>query len=217
MSTPHLIDTQTLNPSAELKGSVSSYVVVKRLFDFSLILVFSPFIIPLMIITAILIKLESNGPIFFSQKRVGRYVKEFTILKFRSMTTDSEKDGSQFACAGDARVTRLGRFTRRMRIDELPQLWNILRGEMSLIGPRPEQVVFVKEFEQTIVNYNSRHNVLPGITGLAQIEQGYVDDANGTRTKLKYDLYYIENISFLMDMRIVFQTLYTMSTGFGAR
>ena len=133
------------------------------------------------------------------------------------MTNDSEKNGSQFAQAGDMRVTRLGRFIRKMRIDELPQLWNVLRGDMSLIGPRPEQVVFVKEFEKTIPNYNNRHAVLPGITGLAQIKQGYVDDAEGTRTKLQYDLYYIDNLSFFMDMHIVFKTLYTMATGFGAR
>ena len=217
MSNPKVIDTQSFDTTNSVRGSTTYYIVAKRLFDLSLILVFSPVIALVMIITAILIKMESNDPILFVQKRVGLHGKVFNIFKFRSMTTDSEKHGSQFAEAGDARITKLGHFIRKMRIDELPQLWNVLRGEMSLIGPRPEQVVFVQEFEKTILNYNSRHNVLPGITGLAQIEQGYVDDANGTRTKLKYDLYYIENISFLMDMRIVFQTLYTMSTGFGAR
>jgi len=216
MSAPKLIDTQTLATTAT-PNTGSAYIAIKRLFDLSLIVAFLPIIIPVMLITAILIKIESNDPILFWQKRVGKGGKIFNIVKFRSMTTDSEQHGSQFAEAGDARVTKLGRFIRKMRIDELPQLWNILRGEMSLIGPRPEQVVFVEEFEKTILNYNSRHAVLPGITGLAQIEQGYVDDANGTRTKLKYDLYYIDNISFLMDMRIVFQTLYTMGTGFGAR
>jgi len=217
MSNPKVIDPQTLNTTKPVAGSIASYVVAKRLFDLSLILVFSPIIVLVMIVTAILIKIESNDPILFVQQRVGLHGKVFNLFKFRSMTTDSEKHGSQFAAADDARITKLGHFIRKMRIDELPQLWNVLRGEMSLIGPRPEQVVFVQEFEKTISNYNSRHNVLPGITGLAQIEQGYVDDANGTRTKLKYDLYYIDNISFLMDMRIVFQTLYTMSTGFGAR
>jgi len=217
MSNPKVIDTKILDTSSPTVDSISSYIVAKRLFDLSLILLFSPIIALVMVVTAVLIKLESNDPILFWQKRVGMHGKVFNIVKFRSMTTDSEKHGSQFAETGDARITKLGHFIRKMRIDELPQLWNVLRGEMSLIGPRPEQVVFVKEFEKTISNYGNRHNVLPGITGLAQIEQGYVDDANGTRTKLKYDLYYIENISFLMDMRIVFQTLYTMSTGFGAR
>jgi lipopolysaccharide/colanic/teichoic acid biosynthesis glycosyltransferase len=99
----------------------------------------------------------------------------------------------------------------------LPQLWNIIRGEMSLIGPRPEQVIFVDHFNQSIPNYAKRHAVLPGITGLAQTEQGYVDSDDGTRAKLKFDLYYIDNMSFKLDMRIVFQTLYTMATGFGAR
>ena len=217
MSNPKMIDIQNLNSNNSLSNSNSSYMVAKRLFDLSLILVFSPIIILVMLVTAILIKLESNDPILFWQKRVGLHGKVFNMVKFRSMTTDSEKKGSQFAEEGDARITKLGRFIRKMRIDELPQLWNVIRGDMSLIGPRPEQVAFVKEFEKTIYNYSRRHNVLPGITGLAQIEQGYVDDANGTRTKLKYDLYYIENISFLMDIRIALQTLYTMSTGFGAR
>ncbi len=217
MSNPKMIDIQNLNSNNSLSNSNSSYMVAKRLFDLSLILVFSPIIILVMLVTAILIKLESNDPILFWQKRVGLHGKVFNMVKFRSMTTDSEKKGSQFAEEGDVRITKLGRFIRKMRIDELPQLWNVIRGDMSLIGPRPEQVAFVKEFEKTIYNYSRRHNVLPGITGLAQIEQGYVDDANGTRTKLKYDLYYIENISFLMDIRIALQTLYTMSTGFGAR
>lgn len=206
------INTNTLNHAVD-----SSYLVTKRLFDLTLITLFAPIILPIMFITAVLIRLESSGPILFWQQRVGAQGEAFNMVKFRSMTTDSEQHGSQFARAGDARVTRLGKFIRKMRIDELPQLWNVIRGEMSLIGPRPEQVVFVKEFERTIPNYTDRHNVLPGITGLAQIEQGYVDDANGTQVKLKYDLYYIDNLSFLMDIRIAFQTLHTMATGFGAR
>jgi lipopolysaccharide/colanic/teichoic acid biosynthesis glycosyltransferase len=218
MSVPNTIDTSALESANNLNISDSSYIISKRLFDIALILFFAPIIIPIMLLTAILIKLEEpKASIFFWQKRVGAQGKAFNMIKFRSMTTDSEQHGSQFAQAGDKRVTRLGRFTRKMRIDELPQLWNIIRGEMSLIGPRPEQVVFVEEFSKTIPNYGDRHHVLPGITGLAQVKQGYVDDANGTRTKLAYDLYYIENISFLMDIRIALQTLHTMATGFGAR
>jgi lipopolysaccharide/colanic/teichoic acid biosynthesis glycosyltransferase len=171
-----------------------------------------------MLLTALLIKIEEpTAAIFFWQQRVGAQGKVFNMIKFRSMTTNSEQQGSQFAQANDARVTRLGHFIRKMRIDELPQLWNIIRGEMSLIGPRPEQVTFVEKFNKTIPNYHHRHYVLPGITGLAQIKQGYVDDINGTRTKLSYDLYYIENLSFVMDLRIALQTLHTMATGFGAR
>jgi lipopolysaccharide/colanic/teichoic acid biosynthesis glycosyltransferase len=218
MSIPKTINTQTLNPKKELNTPISSYIVSKRLFDLVLILVFSPFIVPIMLLTALLIKIEEpNATIFFWQQRVGAQNKPFNMLKFRSMTRHSEKNGSQFAQIDDARITRLGCFTRKMRIDELPQLWNILRGEMSLIGPRPEQVAFVKTFEKTIPNYQQRHDVLPGITGLAQVKQGYVDDTKGTQTKLSYDLYYIKHMSFLMDIRITLQTLLTMMMGFGAR
>ncbi len=150
MSNPKTIDIQNLDSNNPLSNSSSSYIVAKRLFDLSLILVFSPIIILVMLTTAILIKLESNDPILFWQKRVGLHGKVFNMVKFRSMTTDSEKKGSQFAEEGDARITKLGRFIRKMRIDELPQLWNVIRGEMSLIGPRPEQVVFVKELKDDL-------------------------------------------------------------------
>ncbi len=219
MSIPENIDRYDLDSTAPttLAGSVSAYVPFKRILDLSLIVVFSPIIIPIMVVTAILIKIESRGPVFFWQKRVGVHGKVFNMLKFRSMTTDSEKEGSKFAQNGDKRVTRFGRIMRKMRIDEIPQLWNIIHGDMSLIGPRPEQVAFVEKFEKAIPKYSARHIVRPGITGLAQVEQGYVDDENGTRTKLVYDLHYIENLSFKMDMEIVGKTIYTMATGFGAR
>jgi len=220
MSAPQNINKHSLNSTDPIKvvnPTINSRITVKRCFDIGLILLFSPIIVPIMLITAVIIRLQSHGPIFFWQKRVGYEGKVFNMVKFRSMSTDSEKDGSQFAEDGDARITRFGQFIRKMRIDELPQLWNILRGEMSLIGPRPEQVTFVEEYKITIPNYMDRHQVLPGITGLAQIKQGYVDDTEGTRTKLKYDLFYIKNMSFKLDMYIVFQTIYTMATGFGAR
>lgn len=219
MSIPKYIYTDDLDSNAPstLSGPVTPYVVFKRLFDLGLIVVFSPVIIPLMIVTAIIIKLESRGSVFFWQKRVGVHGKVFNMLKFRSMTTDSEKEGSQFAQNGDKRVTRFGRFIRKVRIDEVPQLWNIIQGDMSLIGPRPEQVSFVEQYEKAIPNYARRHVVRPGITGLAQVEQGYVDDESGTRTKLIYDLHYIDHLSFKMDMGIVWKTIYTMATGFGAR
>lgn len=219
MSAPENIKKQYLDSKKPLSvvNPTSPYISIKHWFDIALIVVLSPIIIPIMLITAAFIKLESNDAIFFWQKRVGSHGKIFNMLKFRSMVTDSEKDGSQFAKTGDARITRFGHFIRKMRIDELPQLWNILRGEMSLIGPRPEQVRFVEEYKKTIPDYMNRHQVRPGITGLAQITQGYVDDAEGTRIKLEHDLYYIKNISFKMDMQIIFKTLYTMATGFGAR
>jgi len=219
MSVPKFIDRHDLDSTAPstLAGPVTAYVLFKRVLDLALIVIFSPIIIPLMLVTAVIIKLESKGPIFFWQQRVGLHGKSFNMLKFRSMTIDSEDAGSQFAQNDDKRVTSFGRIIRKMRIDEIPQLWNIIRGDMSLIGPRPEQVSFVEKFEKTIPRYSSRHIVRPGITGLAQVEQGYVDDENGTRTKLIYDLHYIENLSFKMDMKIIGKTIYTMATGFGAR
>lgn len=219
MSVPKYINTYDLDSTAPstLAGPVTTYVLFKRLLDLGLIVAFSPVIIPLIIVTAIIIKLESRGPVFFWQKRVGVHGKVFNMLKFRSMTADSEKEGYQFAQNGDKRVTRFGRFMRKMRVDEVPQLWNIIHGDMSLIGPRPEQVPFVEKFEKAIPRYASRHVVRPGITGLAQVEQGYVDDEDGTRTKLIYDLHYIDHLSFKMDMEIVGKTIYTMATGFGAR
>jgi len=219
MSAPENIKKQYLDSKKPLDvvNPTSPYMNIKHWFDIALIIVLSPIIITIMLTTAIIIKLESQGPIFFWQKRVGSHGKVFNMLKFRSMITDSEKEGSQFAKTRDTRITRFGHFIRKMRIDELPQLWNVLRGEMSLIGPRPEQVKFVEDYKKTIPNYMNRHQVRPGITGLAQITQGYVDDDEGTRIKLEHDLYYIKNISFKMDMQIVFKTLYTMATGFGAR
>ena len=193
------------------------YLTIKRIIDIVMIIATLPVTIPVLLITALLIKLESKGPVFFWQERVGTFGKPFNMLKLRSMTTDSEKEGSQFASSTDKRVTKVGRVIRKMRIDEIPQLWNVLKGEMSIIGPRPEQVSFVNKFNKSIPNYSDRHVVAPGITGLAQTVQGYVDDENGTVVKLKYDLEYIKNMSFIMDMKIVYRTIYTIMTGFGAR
>ena len=193
------------------------YLSTKRTLDLVVIAAVLPFVAVIMAITAVAIKLESSGSVFFWQKRVGMDGKTFNMMKFRSMTSDSEAKGSQFAQSNDMRVTRIGKFIRKFRIDELPQLWNVVKGDMSIIGPRPEQESFVNEFNQTIPNYRMRHLVRPGITGLAQTEQGYVADANGTVTKLKYDLYYIKNISFMTDFQISLKTIYTILTGFGAR
>jgi UDP-GalNAc:undecaprenyl-phosphate GalNAc-1-phosphate transferase len=170
-----------------------------------------------MLLTALAVKLESPGPVLFWQERVGAGGKTFRMVKFRSMRTDSEARGARFATDGDDRVTRIGRFLRRSRIDELPQYWNILKGEMSLIGPRPEQVSFVRQFEQEIPFYAYRHLVKPGITGWAQVNQGYAASVHETRGKLEHDLYYIKHFSFWLDALIVFGTIRTVLTGFGAR
>lgn len=193
------------------------YLSTKRAIDLIAIVLVLPLVIAIAVITAVAIKLESRGAVFFWQKRVGMNGKVFNMLKFRSMTSDSEKNGSQFAQSNDMRVTRVGKFIRKFRVDEIPQLWNVVKGEMSIIGPRPEQESFVNEFNETIPNYALRHMVMPGITGLAQTEQGYVADAEATITKLEYDLYYIKNMSLLTDAQITFKTIYTILTGFGAR
>lgn len=195
----------------------NSYLSIKRALDLMTIMVVLPIAVPIMVTTAIIIKLDSSGPIFFWQKRVGMNGKVFNMLKFRSMTTNSEQYGSHFAQSNDSRVTHIGKIIRKFRIDELPQFWNVAKGDMSIIGPRPEQESFVNEFNRTIPNYSMRHLVRPGITGLAQTEQGYVGDQNGTVTKLMYDLYYIKNLSFMTDFQISLKTIYTVLTGFGAR
>ena len=133
------------------------------------------------------------------------------------MTQDSEKDGAKMASVGDMRVTRVGKFIRKVRIDELPQFFNILKGDMSLIGPRPEQKVFVDDFEDKIPFYNYRHIVKPGISGWAQVMHGYAANADETQVKVEYDFYYIKHFSFTLDVLIFFKTIKTMLTGFGAR
>lgn len=193
------------------------YMGIKRFLDTLLIIATFPITLPIMLITAVAVKLESEGPALFIQNRVGKGGKEFRIYKFRSMCKDSEKEGAQFASAGDMRVTRIGKFIRKTRIDELPQFFNVLKGDMSLIGPRPEQKFFVDQFEKEIPFYNYRHIVRPGISGWAQVVHGYAADADETRVKIEHDFYYIKNFSLSLDVLIVFKTLKTMLTGFGAR
>lgn len=193
------------------------YSLIKRVIDISLIVLTFPITLPIMAITAVAIRLESEGGAMFIQNRVGQGGKEFRIYKFRSMCKDSEKDGAQFASSGDMRVTRIGKFIRKTRIDELPQFFNVLKGDMSLIGPRPEQKAFVDKFEEEIPFYNYRHIVKPGISGWAQVVHGYAADVDDTRVKVEHDFYYIKNFSLWLDILIIFKTLKTMLTGFGAR
>ncbi|KDD80160.1 hypothetical protein HPS41_04105 [Glaesserella parasuis ST4-1] len=203
-------DLGTLQPSG-------IYQIIKRVIDVIAVLVTLPITICIMLITAIAIRLESKGNVLFIQKRVGQGGKEFNLYKFRSMCQDSEKDGAKFATTNDMRITKVGKFIRKTRIDELPQFFNVLKGDMSLIGPRPEQKVFVDKFIKEIPFYNYRHIVKPGISGWAQVIQGYTADVNDTKVKLQYDLYYIKNFSIWLDILIVFKTIKTMLTGFGAR
>lgn len=195
----------------------SFYVFFKRCFDLTGVVLTAPLTLPIMLLTAIAVKLDSPGPALFIQNRVGQGDKDYRIYKFRSMCRDSEKDGARLAQADDMRVTRVGRIIRKTRLDELPQFYNVLKGEMSLIGPRPEQRAFVKQFEKEIPFYVYRHVVKPGITGWAQVVQGYASDADDTRIKLQHDFYYIKYFSLWLDILIVFKTIKTIFTGFGAR
>jgi lipopolysaccharide/colanic/teichoic acid biosynthesis glycosyltransferase len=167
---------------------------------------------------AIGVKLSSQGPVLYRQRRVGKNGEVFVLYKFRSMRCDAESEtGAVWATPDDPRVTGFGKFIRRVRLDELPQLWNVLRGEMSLVGPRPERPEFVKTLAEQIPYYRQRHCVKPGITGWAQVNHKYGDTLEDTVTKLEYDLYYIKNISPSLDLYIVFNTLKTMILTRGAQ
>jgi exopolysaccharide biosynthesis polyprenyl glycosylphosphotransferase len=189
----------------------------KRLVESLLIALSVPLWVPLIMIVAIAVKVESKGPAFFTQKRIGQGGKEFTMYKIRSMCIDSECSGARFAGENDPRITKIGKFIRKMRIDELPQFLNVLKGDMALIGPRPEQATFAEEFEKKIPLYSYRHIVKPGITGWAQVTHGYAADEDETREKLAHDFYYVKNFSLWLDLDIIFKTIKTMLTGFGAR
>ncbi len=178
----------------------------KRLFDIVLAVSGLILLAPFVPIIALLIKLTSNGPVIFSQERVGRYGLEFPVYKFRTMERDAERLSGPVRSSGksDTRLTRVGRWLRLFRIDELPQFWNVLRGEMSLVGPRPERPSFVENFQRTTPSYARRHDVRPGITGLAQVCGGYHTDA---RDKLRFDLIYVSHHSVWYDVKILFRTI----------
>jgi exopolysaccharide biosynthesis polyprenyl glycosylphosphotransferase len=172
--------------------------------------------LPVAILTAILIKLDSRGPIFYKQERVGKAGHTFNVIKFRSMKTDAEADGKPiWATTNDERTTRVGKIIRKLRIDEIPQFWNILKGEMSFVGPRPERPHFVQQLAKEIPYFEHRHLVSPGLTGWAQIKYPYGASVDDAIQKLQYDLYYIKNQSLTLDMVIVFDTVKTVLFGKG--
>lgn len=164
-------------------------------------------LLPLMVFIGFLVGLSSGFPIIYSQKRVGHLGKEFTLYKFRSMRNDAEKDGAKWASPGDTRVTKFGSFLRKTRLDELPQLINVLKGEMSFIGPRPERPEFVQKLNEAIPFYNERHLVKPGLTGWAQVSYRYGMNENDALKKLQFDLYYIKNRSFVLELAIILKTI----------
>lgn len=216
------VDLDTLNPSWLIfsDGFSSARIfssMAKRAFDIvaSLLLLAATF--PIILLFALLVKLDSRGPAFFRQQRVGLYGQNFTLVKLRSMRTDAEKDGAKWASKNDARVTRIGRFIRKVRIDELPQVWTVLKGEMSFVGPRPEVPKFVDDLDDKLPFYAERHMVKPGITGWAQINYPYGASIEDARQKLEYDLYYAKNYTPFLDLLILLQTLRVVLWPEGAR
>jgi len=206
----------SLNPNdvfLRLKGSIDVLCALAAI----------TILLPIMAVVAVTIKLDSPGPALFRQQRVGFRAKPFTVYKFRTMRVApapaSSEDARQQAMTleNDPRITRLGAFLRRSRLDELPQLFNILKGEMSLIGPRPEAVALSQWYEKEIPFYHYRHIIKPGVTGWAQVNQGHVADVHEVREKLHLDFYYVKNFSFWLDVLIILRTIQTMITGSGAR
>ena len=194
-------------------STAGGYDAGKRVIDIFAASVGLLLTLPFCPLVAALIKWDSPGPILYSQKRVGRHGREFTIYKFRTMRTDAEANGAQWASVGDNRVTRLGRFLRKSRIDEIPQFWNILRGDMSLVGPRPERPEFVADLSKRIPHYRQRHLLQPGLTGWAQINYRYGASIEDAHRKLCYDLYYLKNRSLELDAAIMIRTIGTICLG----
>lgn len=192
--------------------------VVKRVVDVVASLTLLVATAPVMLLTMLLIAIDSPGPIFYRQRRVGLDGKPFDVVKFRSMRADAEQDGEpRWASAVDDRITRVGRVIRLVRIDELPQLFNVLKGEMSLVGPRPERPFFVETLTQDIPYYAVRHSVKPGVTGWAQVRYAYGGSFDDAKQKLQYDLYYVKNHTLFLDLLIMFETITVVATGKGAR
>lgn len=191
--------------------------IVKRGFDMVMASIGLILAAPLMALTALAIRLDSPGPTFYRQERVGKGGNVFTLWKFRSMRVDAERDMPVWAADADDRVTRVGRVIRFTRLDELPQLWNVLRGEMSLVGPRPERPFFVEQLAAQIPFYNTRHVVQPGITGWAQVKYRYGSSVEDAMEKLRYDLYYIKHLSIGFDLTILIDTVKVVLFGKGAK
>jgi sugar transferase (PEP-CTERM system associated) len=191
--------------------------VYKRCIDMILSLLGILLTAPLFPLIALAIKVDSPGPLFFTQVRVGSGEVPFVLYKFRSMSQDAERDGAVWALKDDARVTRVGRILRDYRIDELPQLFNVLKGDMSFIGPRPERPEFVESLKKEILYYSKRHTIKPGLTGWAQVRYPYGATVEDALEKLRFDLYYIKNVSFLLDSQIIFETMKVVLFGRGGR
>jgi len=201
------INTELLRPWEE---------IIKRGYDFVFSLIVLLAGLPIWLLIAVILKIESRGPVFYRQERVGKDGKSFVIIKFRSMVENAEKHGPQWASVNDPRVTRFGKFLRRTHLDEVPQFWNVLKGEMSLVGPRPERPLFVDKFSALIPYYKRRLLVRPGITGWWQVNYTtYMESIEEIENRLKDDFYYIENISFKLDIEIIIRTVFLVIKGHG--
>jgi lipopolysaccharide/colanic/teichoic acid biosynthesis glycosyltransferase len=197
---------------------VARWLPGKRLADIVFTVLTSPIWIPVALLVALYVRIaDPSGPVLFKQERVGLEGQTFTMYKFRTMRPDAEDNGPSFARPDDPRLIRGGAFLRKSRLDELPQLINVLKGDMSLVGPRAEQVPFAREFRKQIPFYDHRHLVRPGITGWAQVNYGYADDEADTVEKLTYDLYYIKHMSPVLDMKVLWKSIWTVLTGAGAQ
>ncbi|MCM3792128.1 exopolysaccharide biosynthesis polyprenyl glycosylphosphotransferase [Priestia megaterium] len=190
------------------------YSLCKRVCDIAISLMALVVLLPVILLFALIVMIETPGSPFFLQERLGQNGRPFTIMKLRSMYSDAEKNGAQWAVKNDSRVTRVGKLIRQTRIDELPQLWNVLKGDMSIVGPRPERAVFIEEFQKTLPAFGQRLAVKPGLTGWAQINGGY---ELTPAEKLKLDLYYIQHTNIRFDMKIMIKTLRVIVTGDGSR
>lgn len=216
------VDLDTVNPSWFIfsDGFSSGRTFssgAKRLFDIAVSGLLLALSAPVIALFALLVKIDSRGPAFFRQTRVGLYGQSFDVIKLRSMRVDAEANGAQWASRNDPRVTRIGKLIRKLRIDELPQAWTVLKGEMSFVGPRPERPEFVAELEENLTYYAERHMVKPGITGWAQVNYPYGASMDDSRNKLEYDLYYVKNYTPFLDLLIILQTLRVVLWHEGAR
>ena len=192
--------------------------ILKRALDLAVACIGLILSAPIMILVALAVRLDSPGPALYRQTRVGRKDKPFKVLKFRSMRTDAEgASGAQWAAKDDPRITRVGRFVRKYRLDELPQFVNVIRGEMSFVGPRPERPCFVEELRKTIPYYDERHSVRPGLTGWAQVQYEYGSTIEDAFTKLEFDLFYLKNMSLIFDLAIMLKTIQIVAKGRGGR
>lgn len=247
---PWLTQLELAAPRINLRNLSAAQIRAKRCVDILLSVSMLIVLAPVMLLTALLVRLTSPGPVIFRQTRVGlnlrtrtdrrqgqspefaeehdrrrnangrrnraSYGRHFVLYKFRTMRTDAEKNGAQFAVKGDPRVTPIGRFLRKTRLDELPQLWNVLKGEMSLVGPRPERPEFIEKLSGEIPDYLARLGLPPGLTGVAQIVNGYDNDIESFRRKVAFDLLYLQNCCLWNDVKILFRTIRVVLTGSGA-